>query len=51
MAKTMLDTFADEIVSVRAYIDLAAIERDLATRAARLNALAKDFMQRFCDLL
>ena len=51
MAKTMLDTFADEIASVRAYIDPAMIERDLATRAAQLNALARDFMRGFCQLL
>jgi GMP synthase (glutamine-hydrolysing) len=51
MAKTMLDTFADEVASVRGYIDPAAIERDLAARTARLNTLARDFMRRFCDLL
>ena len=50
MAKTMLDTFADEIASVRAYIDPTTIERDLATRAAQLNALARDFMRGFCEM-
>jgi hypothetical protein len=46
----MLNTFADEVASVRAYIDPATIESDLATRAARLNDLARDFMQGFCEL-
>jgi GMP synthase (glutamine-hydrolysing) len=50
MAKTMLDTFADEVASVRAYIDPAAIEYDLAFRAARLNNLARDFMRGFCEM-
>jgi hypothetical protein len=50
MAKTMLDTFADEVASVRAYIDPAAIEHDLAFRAARLNNLARDFMRGFCEM-
>jgi hypothetical protein len=50
MAKTMLDTFADEVAGVRAYIDPATIERDLATRAARLNDLAREFMRGFCEL-
>ena len=51
MVKTMLDTFADEVASVRAYIDPTTIERDLATRATRLNDLARDFMRGFCGLL
>jgi GMP synthase-like glutamine amidotransferase len=51
MAKTMLDTFADEVAGVSAYIDPATIEQDLAARAARLNELARDFMRGFCELL
>jgi GMP synthase-like glutamine amidotransferase len=51
MVKTMLDTFVDEVASVRGYIDPAAIEQDLAARAARLNVLARDFMLGFCNLL
>ncbi len=50
MVKTMLDTFADEVASVQTYIDPTAIEQDLVSRAARLNTLARGFMQRLCDL-
>ena len=49
MVKTMLDTFADEVAGVRAYIDPAAIEHDLAARTARLNDLAREFMRGFCE--
>jgi len=51
MAKTMLDTFADEVAGVRDYIDPVAIEHALAVRTARLNALARDFMHGFCERL
>jgi GMP synthase (glutamine-hydrolysing) len=51
MVKTMLETFADEVAGVRAYIDPAAIEHDLVARARQLNVLARDFMRRFCHLL
>jgi GMP synthase (glutamine-hydrolysing) len=51
MVKTMLDTFADEVAGVKAYIDPAAIEQHLPARAARLNDLARDFMRGFCELL
>lgn len=51
MIQTMLTAFADEVASVRSYIDPAAIEQNLTARATRLNTLARDFMQRFSDLL
>jgi GMP synthase (glutamine-hydrolysing) len=50
MAKTMLETFADEVAGVHTYIDPVTIERDLAARTTRLNGLAREFMQRFCEL-
>jgi hypothetical protein len=51
MVNTMLDTFADEVASVQVYIDPNTIRHDLAARTARLNALARVFMQSFCGLL
>jgi hypothetical protein len=51
MVNTMLDTFADEVASVQAYIDPGAIRHDLGARAARLNTLAREFMRGFCGLL
>ena len=51
MIQTWLKAFADELTSVRSYVDPAAIEHEIATRTVQLNILAREFMRRFCEIL
>src|SRR5581483_11740774 len=51
MIQTWLRAFTDELAGAQSYINPAAIEKNLTARAERANALARDFMRRFCDLL
>ena len=51
MIQTWLQAFADELTSVRSYIDPTVIEKDLIEHATRLNSLAREFMGKFCELL
>ncbi len=51
MIQTWLQAFAGELSTVRSYIDPAAIEQDITTRAKRMNTLAREFMSRFCEML
>jgi GMP synthase-like glutamine amidotransferase len=51
MIQTWMKAFAAELATVRLYIDPAAIEQNLADRATRMNAFAREFMRRFCQLV
>lgn len=51
MIQTWLQAFAAELATVQSYIDQAAIEENLTTRATRMNVLAREFIARFCQLL
>lgn len=51
MIQTWLNAFADELATVRSYIDPTTLEKNLTARAERANTLAREFMKRFCDLL
>ena len=51
MIQTWMKAFAGELATVRSYIDPTAIEQNLTDRATRMNALAREFMGRFCKLL
>ena len=39
MIQTWLKAFADELTSVRSYVDPAVIEHEIATRTIRINVL------------
>jgi len=51
MIQTWMKAFASELSTVRSYIDPMAIEQNLIERATRMNAFAREFMERFCNLL